>query len=445
MPVFKVTENAPDIELANIDKIRVLIKRAYRISFANIDQYNAFKSLLANDDLFTQGFGAQSSIFKIKGNGRLGLRWLFGGSVTLMQRQSHPDCIVKLDLIMNPSRLAHYQSCALEGVEDIIGRLRASSAIDVMEKPVEIIDPPKSLDRNDNYIPARRFRDMRPATDLMDVYLDKTLELIKETLEKRSEGLDAEIEELLTDWSIPYSEIYWEYSVSDAISFINGLRAYVEPQFSNSEFLEYNLSREQDPEYDGSDMSWSIVRNAPCLKLNPGSKNVEYAIYAKELGRVRFEVRYKSNLRSQLNLNARRNLSERVRGISTLLEPAIVNAQKRLKKLFSTLPDLDYSERCDFHEFTELLANLAEACHEERSTGLQRLIAMLASNARIEVALDSPDSRLCRTLVDQGILSLARGARNIRGHRLYILNVRYANVLTAIQKEFSLPAQYASV
>lgn len=188
-------------------------------------------------------------------------------------------------------------------------------------------------------------------------------------------------------------------------------------------------------------MRWRIRRNSPSLRLNPASTNVEYIIYAKEFNRVRFEVRYKSNLRETLRLNAERNLDRQVTGIATLVEPAIQNAQRRLRRLFSHMPDLDYSEHCDFNAFINFLAAISDACAEAGIPDNARsMIALFCSNGRYEARLNSPEHQFCENLVRQRILSRPKVSRNKKGYRIYALQAPYSNVLRGIISEFDRAA-----
>lgn len=169
--------------------------------------------------------------------------------------------------------------------------------------------------------------------------------------------------------------MYWEYSVSHAVSFVNGLRTFLTPQFSEAEATEYRLPDQQVQQEDDRApvRRWAVNGNAPSLTLNLGSKDVELVIYAKDVERVRFEVRYNRNVKELLGRDRNVPLPGTVQeGIFTLLEPIIVNAQRRLARVFTAMPDLDFSERCDFQVFVEFLSDLAIACRDAgRQDGLQ--------------------------------------------------------------------------
>lgn len=453
MPVFRGGQFPPDPAYANLDKITLLIQNAYHIQFENMDAYNCFKAALGRTDVFSQRSGTQSGTFKVKQAGGLGERWLFHGSTLKFKTTSNGLHVTgKLTLMLNPSRYLNHRIhevgviSAAENPEQFLSVcLPALAAQSAIERFAHFPDTALSLDGRDNMIPARLYRAARPVQTIFDLYLEQVLAFIEETIDgalvqSQRPGSFA-FAAPMQDWSAPNAEVYWEYSVSHAVSFVNGLRTFLMPQFSEAEAAEYRLPGERVEQDDDRALvrHWAVNGNAPSLRLNLGSKDVELVIYAKDVGRVRFEIRYKSNIKELLGRNRNRRLPATVQdGIYAMLEPVIANAQGRLARVFRAMPDLDFSERCDFQVFVEFLSDLAIACRDAgRRGGLQSVIGLLASNGSIEVLQDTPEEAICNRLVENDILRLQRVTRNPRNRRRrYYLNPRYTNSLAVMLGAF---------
>lgn len=445
MPVFFAPENQPDIAYANLDKISLIIKQAYSIRFQTDENYNVFKAALGRTDIFTQGFGNQSSTFTVRETRNLGKRWLFDGSLKFKRGVGQGVWCGTLDLELNPSRFINHIAHATDAVnaEDIVAFANTMCPQDFLERHLHLPDSAKGIDGNngsDNLIPKQLYRHMRPALDIFDTYFNQVLIFIRqrivETLAESQVQGSYVFEEVLEDWNLPYVEVYQEYAVSNAIAFINGLRGFLLPMFTNAEAVEYVLGR--GAEHESPDMTWQVDRNAPCLKLDLGVKGVKLVIYAKTFDRVRFEIRYNGKVRERIRGRiSAASLPRNVRGVRSLLQPTIEDAHRRLQRVFQRLPDLDYSARCDFQAFVEFLADIAEACHErDMPHDMVRLLSLLASNGSIEAIVGSPDHVLCQDLESRGILIEQRAVQNTRGFRRYCLNTRYANVLRATISAF---------
>lgn len=453
MPVFRGGQFPPDRAYANLDKITLLIQNAYHIQFENMDAYNRFKAALGQTEVFTQRYASRSGTFKIKKAGGLGERWLFQGSFLQFHTAQNGSHVAgKLTLMLNPSRYLNHRIheaaeifSATNSEEILTAHLSALSPQDAVERFLHMPETAFSLDGQDNMIPARLYRAARPVQTIFDLYLGQVLAFIEETIggalvQSQRPGSFA-FTAPMQDWSVSNAEVYWEYSVSHAVSFVNGLRTFLTPQFSEAEATEYRLPDQQVQQEDDRApvRRWAVNGNAPSLTLNLGSKDVELVIYAKDVERVRFEVRYNRNVKELLGRDRNVPLPGTVQeGIFTLLEPIIVNAQRRLARVFTAMPDLDFSERCDFQVFVEFLSDLATACRDAgRRDGLQSIIGLLASNGSIEVTPDSPEEAICRQLVAGDILRPQRATRNPRNRRRrYCLNPRYTNSLACMISAF---------
>lgn len=441
MPVFYSPARLPDISLANLDKIRVIVGRAFVIRFPSSAACNDFKRELGRTTLFKQGFRSQSNKFTVRHAARGLKRWLFDGTLSFKRdaaRERHAYRGV-LNLELNPSRFINH-FCYENGagnVETLEAQIAELTNEEALLRSFYLPDSEMGIDGkngSDNLIPSQVYRNMRPALDIFDIYLERTLALIREQIEatltrtqaRGSFSFDAPLDE----WSVPHAEIYQEYSVSNAIAFINGLRSFIMPLFNDVEAVEYVLNRDAD--YEGPDLAWQIDRNAPCLKLDLGADGVKLVIYAKTFDRVRFEVRYNGNVRQLVGRIAATDLPREVSGMRRLLQSAIEDAHRRMRRVFQRLPDLDYEERCSFQVFVDFLADVAAACDERGlKNKVPRLLSLLASNGGIDVAVNSPDERACEALRNSGVLTLPRAIRNARGRRRYGLNMRYANILRA--------------
>ncbi len=450
MPVFHRPESQPDIAYANLDQIRIKINRAYDFRFSSLSDYNNFKRDLGRTPLFSVGHAAQSSTFTVRGGGNLGERWLFGGTLTFKRENSRPDFSFtgQLNLELNPTRYinhAIHEAGGPGGIEDpenfIAVYMAQSRPHESLERCLHLPDNAWGLDRNDNLIPHRLYRHMRPALDIFDIYFSKVLQLVREqvetTLAETVEPARYQFQETLQQWSFPRLETYWEFSVSNAVAFLNGLHGHIVPMVRNVSIAHYVLNRGST--YDGPDMEAQVVRNAPGIKLDLGVDGIELLIYAKTLDRVRFEVRYKKNVRKLIcGRVSAGSLPPLETGVRALVQLSIEDAHSRMRRLFQRMPDLDFSERCDFQIFVEFLADLAEACRAAgKAQDMQRIISLLASNGSIEVPVDSTDHRICQHLAQQDILREPGGIRNARGSRQFCLNPRYSNSLSFMILSFS--------
>ncbi len=338
LPSFSKALEGPALAEANFDKITLHIKNAYIIPFDDINHFNEFKSSLCNNELLSQQLGPRSHFFEIKkGIGNDG-SWLFGGTVKFVTSGANPTCRVELNLNLNPTRFLNFNLHTYwDGSTPVRARrflrnLRNMTPESVIEKDPHITGVKKSLDRQHNIIPAMHYRSARPARAFTKIYLIKTLEYIENMLERAlNEEWGIEIDAPLNEWSVSNCEVYWEYEVPDALSFVRSFADHIAPRMNEANFLEYNLSRNPDADHSGPTNGESRVGNSLCLKLNPGSKNTEYKIYAKDTNRVRFEIVYKSNLASILQISRSRRQTIRIdryviEGLPTMLQAAEVNA-----------------------------------------------------------------------------------------------------------------------
>lgn len=219
---------------------------------------------------------------------------------------------------------------------------------------------------------------------------------------------------------------------------------------SEAHFLEYNLGRNADEDYSGPTHGESRVGNALCLKLNPGSKKIEYKIYAKDTNRVRFEIVYKSNLASILQLqrsrgepNSYRSDPRVTEGLTHLLKFAKIKAHKKFTKLLRGVPQLGDDEHGDFQSFITFLTALSRSREETGTPNrLQHIISLLATNGRIVVDDTNEDERLkdfCDQLYGEGIVRKPKEAHKTRGETIYYLNTTYRRMMLEVSRRFSAP------
>lgn len=328
MPTFHGADRLPSILFSNLDKLRLKIDTAYTLRFQSIEHYNLFKAQLGRSLLFRQGHRNHSSTFEVRTNHNLGRRWLFGGSLQFKPTNTHADNSFtgKLDLELNPSRLINHiyaeigNSINAENqTQAFMDYLREGNPNSTLEYSTR--SPILGLDRNDNLIPATAYRHMRPTLDIFDIYLDKVLQLIRQQIEQTIAAAvgasNCALEEPLENWSFPCAEIYWEYSVSNAISFVNGLRSLIIPMFSNSEIAYYLLT--EDLRAGQSGIAWHVDSNSPSLKVRL-TQDIDLTIYAKTHDRVRFEIGYNKNVRTLIGRISASSFPTSARGSRELLD-----------------------------------------------------------------------------------------------------------------------------
>jgi hypothetical protein len=454
MPTFHSgLRNRPNIAEANFDQIRICIKRAFVTPALSMNAYNSFKDNLGRCDetIFTQDHGERSHKFNVRKS-----IWFCGGTITFrkdrIDRQENGNrddrtfpYVGDLDLYLNPTRFINRAVHAVEAPTrnpnprgTPSGMMQELDVATVIRTPEPSNGLLRGLDGKDNIIPSTHYRHTRPALDIFDRYFESVLERIGENIEQalqqamgreyRRNALLAPMEE----WSVHHAEIYWEYAVSNATAFVHGLRGYLLPLFHDGETILYRAS-----DLIGNDgfPRLSVYYNCPSLRVNLGCEDVDLVVYAKEYDRVRFEIRYGSKVRAKTTRTPQSRFDgQALSGVPQLLNLAILNARKRLRKVMDRLPELDYSERCTFHHLIDFLYNLAEACHETSDVrgSTKRILSQLVSNGGISVQVSSVEHDFCEALRTRRMLKQVRAMRNERGVRRYSLPPSYFNVIQAV-------------
>jgi hypothetical protein len=436
MPTFHQASIQPNVSLANLDAVELNINNAFEINFSNIDQYNAFKGRLALSDLFrSDGVGTASNRFVVRQENRyLPERWLFKGKISFKSIGDN-TFRASLNLKLNPSRFLNhfFNSHPFEGDFNLPEQIMSREALQVIEANPMLENSMRGIDFADNLIPKQYYRRARPVVGVFDAYLTKVTELIRENLEnalgQELPQASYEFRTHLRDWYLKSAEIYWEYAVSDAISYVNGLRSFLLPLFNDAEVAEYVLRRDQ---VDNSpETTFAIHRNSPSLKMNLGSNKIKLTIYSKTFDRVRLEVSYKKNVRTLIAGRVRASdFSQEISGVVDLLNLTVTDARNRLNRVFRTMPDTDFSERSDFRTLTDFLSGTALALTQVRiGDDLQRIFSLLVSNRAYEARTGSPENDFCIAMQQEGIFRLANGSRQARGFKRYSLEPRYIHLV----------------
>lgn len=301
-----------------------------------------------------------------------------------------------------------------------IQRVMEGRAVDIIE--ASNYDVATGLDFQDNIIPIEVYRHCDDASTVLIGFIRKTKEFLGEKIREALPTSDVHIEEIWNDWTCKIAEIYWEYSCPNAIALVHDIKHTILPKFSKSKWAHYRLNRDED--YSGPEIGGAIHQNAVSLNLNLGSKSRSLAIYAKQIERVRLEVRYNTNVRRNLDIPAINSFDI---GMPLLMRSATIVARKHMSRLLSDMQPHQISTKSKFSSLIDFIKVIRGTGLDERQT--DEIISILASNSRIVVQRHTELARACTAMARRGLLTKSNVGRNENGTVRYIVKPAYQKML----------------
>ena len=347
-----------NIDRACFDKLSITIRGAY-VEFYSREEHDGFVNGLENSQFLTRGFGSRRNIFDFDGGSLL-----FSGSLRLQNTPNSPNHKnIELRLKLNPSRfIADHAVRDAEGHAHFdIESVSAMSLDDIVRRQSREITR-RTLDHSDNYLDAFLFRQREQFEEITWFYIEKVILFISQQLMIAANNMivleqhsldqltELQLDEIRSGdahfyprWSdavISYGEVYFEYSDGNAIATIRSFRDLLLPSFNTVSYTEYPMASEVNVEEQRR-------FNCPCIRIvhrgdrvdaERSSNDIEVCIYAKTATRLRFEVRYRQNLRTLLNDRLRNEPEMGVIGVErlrTILRCAKQDAHARLTRVLT--------------------------------------------------------------------------------------------------------------
>lgn len=382
-------------------------------------------------------------------------RWLFDGKLVFEQvsrgRSDDPFGVgdgihfkIKYQLNINPSRFINH-TYARHGIKGLsLQRLKRTSPENLLLK-YDIASDSLSLDGNDNFVPTQAFKKIIDFDKITKIYIEKIIEFLGTSVENCFSLLNdgTLLDSCLGSWQINHFECYWEYSTQDAISFVNDLWPHVRSTLYSASKKMYRVPRHRRTRRLGgwvtSEPTEGIARNAPSLTGNLGPEHLNFAIYAKEYERVRFEVRYTETIRRFLGPKGNiAKVPADIKGLWKIMRLTRENAHKRFSKLKKSIPHDSYTEPSDFKALADLLTAIALAYDKERpEISLHDMISALINNGGLTIHTTTREHKIMQALQKAHIVKRADALIvSPSGEQKYQLNGRYANIMTDFRRVF---------
>lgn len=230
-----------------------------------------------------------------------------------------------------------------------------------------------------------------------------------------------------TECTVYRCEVYAEPNVPEAIDHVHRVAPVLASQSLVSQRREYPASRAGSSENPQRLASAHRVSNSPSVTLALGREDVELSLYAKTVDKVRYEVRYKNNLRRLLGRSAPRRRAgvSDVDGVMELLAVAVEDAGGRLDRISREVGSaLDTMPR-RLPTFVNLVYYLSQAAGGNRRI-LTDLTTLLVREGGIEPDTAPHLLAPCSFLVSTQARVLRRATVSVRSpRRRYVLTQRY--------------------
>lgn len=218
------------------------------------------------------------------------------------------------------------------------------------------------------------------------------------------------------DWSLKYSEFYWDFQCEDAVSLVRELEPQLREIAVEENETEHTLKQRK--------------RNKNALSIElPLPNNVFLVVYAKTSRRIRFEVRFKGSPRNYYNRQLKRYVGngraitfedtmsflrreatatlERI--VGKLRQPSSVKAPVAIT--LATLMNSIYAATHD-PEYPERGVNVAQA---------GELLSLLMANKRIVAT--PQNSNMLAILAKRGVLEKATHEKRIKQKRYRVASM----------------------
>lgn len=243
----------------------------------------------------------------------------------------------------------------------------------------------------------------------------------------------------INDWTISACEVYWEFSVIDALSFVNDLWNGFQTVLYNTERRDFTPDRQNGESLRSGRLQQN---NGIAIYADDfGIQDLKLVVYAKLHNRVRFELRYNRSLLRYFSGNRRNNINTGTSdGFFLALSMYKADMQKRLKKIVRAMPDLALTERSEFSVLADFLYELSEAHKDIPNVSVRRTISMLLHSNRVIAPQGSHDETVMRRLAKRNIVhSESPYPRNDNRNKIYRRNQRYYELAMNFRRVFEEP------
>ena len=369
--------------------------------------------------------------------------WLFGGQFKF-QRLRNGSAKVVATLELNLTRFLAHTRGSLEELYDV-----DPAELLVQDADIKSRLEQHTLDGSDNFLPSQRWGEGRDLRRWFRLYIHKVTELIGRELRNAADGSGTEEDDELLrgplgefdrraeiDWSggvVGRSEVYWEYEVPDALTYVH----HVAPRIHALAGAVYTDEHGNDISYPLSSggVRYRTRRNSISIKSEIGRQNVELVIYSKTPDIVRFEIRFKKSLRGIVDLRARRHgrPGNDLDGLVDLIWLGAEEAQERLQRFIDALPDHSISPDPPLNAFSELVMHLSAACRGDESMFRNLLCALT-----LQLAVSDNGGSLTaplRYLARKGVVERRRPGQRSSDRR-YVVTERYSDALQQVAAVF---------
>lgn len=437
--------NDVSLEQGYFDKLNIEFI-TYTLHFANSHTYNTFRQFLARSNIIQRDRRGL--------NPKISVGWLFSGSIKFNRKfedgtrnsSSENQLDIKYILNLNPTRFLHHlfqkvernpEQFSLENFENI-------APLDLL-RTERISEEYLSLDGNDNYIPSEIFKHVRPFENFTKLYIEKVLSLLDQTilmsleaaLEQPASEIDISGEPNTYGWTTKASEVYWEYSVVDSLSFVNDL-------WHSFQSVLYRIERRQ---FNSPDNESNVSENPTGRQQNYngiaiyandfGVSGLKLIVYAKHLNRVRFELRYNRSIKRLFPRGCSALLTEDIEGLYSALNRYKEQSKDRLQKIINAMPDLALTERSQFSLLSDFLHELSNAHEGIQTVSIRNTLSTLLQTNRVAVTKNSDEHEVMKRLQTKYIVrNDSAYLRRDGQHIVFRLNDSYYSLMMNFRTVF---------
>lgn len=421
---------SPNINYVCFDRIKLRVEEAYIVSFHSVQDYDYFKSCLAQHrQIFSRWF---NNTFTFHND------LLFGGILKttayhgpLADGRPH-SYKVSLALELNVTRAVHHAYYNSPSAEDFsFGEyLRNTPREYALRKcTTPRADRIIGLDGEDNVLDTVTLLNLRPGRMAFQQYLATVLATIDDVIQicaPHSEA--ARLLRPMNKAQIVHAECYWEYLCPDAIGLVKWLQDSITHLFTNARVANYIYGSVQaNDDYQRTKQKAPTVGrriNCPSMTLGLGNKNIELVIYSKLPTRPRFEIKFHGNLKQLLRLED----SEMNRSIAEQLDTAIERAHGYLHRVFKFIPTGLMPEKVKYVSFTYFCRAIGKLTAQHAQL-TEILFPALLYTGGITVDTGTIEHNVCLRLKRAGIVQLSQIARPRRNTQRFVLMPIYRPIL----------------
>lgn len=425
---------SPILGNACLDKMRIRVE-GYSVHCRDRGALESFlRNLVGMDRVFERGFGNRLWKLDIAKRG-----WHFTGTIHFKRPQSGGAFAsdIVFDLELNPTRF--FANRPYEVTE--LGTLLPE---EVLRRDGGRLAPP-TLDGKDNMLSPERMRAVLPGYQSATVYIMLVIEFIVRRLGSATDryavespssrrddaprDYDIVLNQRGTVLTIPYAEVYWEYTCRDAVSLVHRLYPRLRAKVMHSTLGDHGNPAQGERRGRYLDYpNLETENNAITTRIGLGHESIELAAYAKATERIRFEVRFLENVRQLMgSRGTSREIGRGIDHLPVLLEEVVMNAHRRFSTLFTTLGDIQHEEGRSFPTLTRFYQHLFAATNGNGDMASD-LASLLASIGGVSLSGDAVFDAAVRELVDRRVLQAPHATLRPRTEK-YELTPEYRQTL----------------